>query len=38
VQAFFDQFAVEQAARRRKYNDAGNDRKRSRVELPVRRC
>jgi hypothetical protein len=26
VQAFFDQFAVEQAARRRKYNDAGNDR------------
>jgi transposase len=30
VQAFFDQFAVQQAERRRKYNDAGNERKRAR--------
>jgi hypothetical protein len=37
LQAFFDEFAAEQAERRRKYNDAGNDRKRAREFEAVKR-
>ncbi len=36
VQAFLDRFAVEQAERRRKYNEAGNDRTRAREFMDAR--